>query len=144
VGQVDDDNDNEEGGNELVFNDVPTLTFYETLGVGEPIIYARRKATNKKSNHQMMVLLLDLPMLLRKVLIQLQPSQQGGAKRRFKLGLRINYMIAVIQSLKLLTTRVSLEGKRRRDMLPLKTIILGLKKSYNRNLRHLFYVLLLF
>jgi len=43
--QVDDDNDNEEGGNELAFYDDPTLnwtTVYETSGVGEPIIYSRR------------------------------------------------------------------------------------------------------
>jgi len=40
----------------------------------------------KENNHQVVVLLLDLPMLVRKVEGQLQP-QQGGAKRRFKLGL---------------------------------------------------------
>jgi len=38
-------------------------------------------------------------MLIRKVQLQLQP-QQGWAKRIFKLGLRMNYMIAMILSLK--------------------------------------------
>ncbi|XP_068503602.1 uncharacterized protein [Phaseolus vulgaris] len=49
VGQVDDDT--EDGGNELVFDDDPTLnwaTVYEASGVGEPIIYTRRQATNKR------------------------------------------------------------------------------------------------
>jgi len=48
VGQVDDDNDNEEVGNELVFYDDPTLnwtTVYEASGLGEPITYTRRQAS---------------------------------------------------------------------------------------------------
>jgi len=51
VGKVDDDNDNEEGGNELVFHDDLTLnwaTIYEVSGIGEPIVYTRRQATNKR------------------------------------------------------------------------------------------------
>ena len=51
VGEVDDDNDNEEGGNDLVFHDDPTLnwaTVYEASGIGEPVVYTRRQATNKR------------------------------------------------------------------------------------------------
>jgi len=62
------------------------------------------------------VLLLDLPKLLKEVQVQLQP-QQGMAKRILKLGLRTNCMIALILSLKdCLTIRVDLKEKRRRDM----------------------------
>ena len=51
VGEVDDDNDNEEGGNDLVFHDDPNLnwaTVYEASGIGEPVVYTRRQATNKR------------------------------------------------------------------------------------------------
>ena len=50
---------------------------------------------------------------------QATSTQQGGAKTRFKLGLGINCMIALILSLKnyLTLTSVSLKGKRMRDML---------------------------
>ncbi|XP_027911484.1 uncharacterized protein LOC114170198 [Vigna unguiculata] len=44
-------NDNEEGGNDLVFHDDPTLnwaTIYEALGIGELVVYTRRQATNKR------------------------------------------------------------------------------------------------
>ncbi|WVZ25106.1 hypothetical protein V8G54_003650 [Vigna mungo] len=41
VVEVDDDNDNEEGGNELA-------TVYEASSIGEPIVYTRRQATNKR------------------------------------------------------------------------------------------------
>ena len=50
-GQVDDDNDNEEVGNELVFDDDPTLnwaTVYEASSLGEPIKYTRRQASDKR------------------------------------------------------------------------------------------------
>jgi len=46
----------------LVFNDDPSLNraiVYETSSVGEPIIYAKIKGI-KESNHQVVVLLLDL------------------------------------------------------------------------------------
>jgi len=46
VGQVDDNNDNEECPNELVFYDDPTLnwvTIYEASSLREPIIYTRRR-----------------------------------------------------------------------------------------------------
>ena len=65
MGEVDDDNNNEEGGsNDLVFHDDHTLNWvivYEASSIGEQIVYTRRQATNKR------VLLLDLPILLRKV-----------------------------------------------------------------------------
>jgi len=51
VGQVDDDNGNEKVGNELVFDDDPTLnwaTVYEASGLGEPITYTRRQAFSKR------------------------------------------------------------------------------------------------
>jgi len=51
VGQVDDDNDNEEAGNELVIDNDPTLnwiTVHEAFGLGEPITYTRRQATSKR------------------------------------------------------------------------------------------------
>lgn len=51
VGEVDDDNDNEEGANDLVFDDDPSLnwaTVYEASGIGEPVVYTRRQATNKR------------------------------------------------------------------------------------------------
>jgi len=51
VGEVDDDNDNEEGGNDLVFHDDPALnwaTVYEASGIGEPVVYTRRQTTNKR------------------------------------------------------------------------------------------------
>ena len=49
--EVDDDNDNEEGGNDLVFHDDPTLIWaiiYEASGIGELVVYTRRQATNKR------------------------------------------------------------------------------------------------
>ena len=51
VGQVDDDNDNEEAGNELVFDDGPTLnwaTVYKGSSLRESITYTRRQATGKR------------------------------------------------------------------------------------------------
>jgi len=51
VGQVDDDNDNEEVRNELVFDDDRTLnwaTVYEASDLGEPITYIRRQTSGKR------------------------------------------------------------------------------------------------
>ena len=51
VGEVDDNNDNEERGNDLVFHDDPTLNWaiiYEASDIGEPVAYTRRQATNKR------------------------------------------------------------------------------------------------
>jgi len=45
VGEVDEDNDNEKGFNDLVFDDDLTLnwpTIYEASRIGEPIVYTRR------------------------------------------------------------------------------------------------------
>jgi len=44
------DDDNEEGGNELVFMMIPLVIeqqFYEASGVEELIVYTKRQATNK-------------------------------------------------------------------------------------------------
>jgi len=104
----------------------------------------------KKSNHQVVVLLLDLPMLLRKVQVQLQ-HQPRRVKRRLKLGFKMNCMIALILSFKdyLTLRRVFQKGKRRKNiphwMVILKIIMLGLKKNLMiRNLIDLFYDLFLF
>ena len=51
VREVDDDNDSEDGGNELVFDDDPTLNWeivYEALGIREPIVYTWRQTTYKR------------------------------------------------------------------------------------------------
>jgi len=51
VGKEYDDNDNEEGGNDLVFHDDRTLnwvTVYEASGIEEPVVYTRRQITNKR------------------------------------------------------------------------------------------------
>ena len=51
VKEVDDDNNNEDRGNELVFYDDPTLnwaTVYEASGIGELVVYTRRQANNKR------------------------------------------------------------------------------------------------
>ena len=115
--QVNDDNDNEEVGNEFVFEDYLTLnwaTVYEASGLGKPITYTRTQTTGKRKKPSSGVLLLDLPMILKKVQVQLQP-QQGRAKRIFKLRLRMNCMITLIMSLKnyLTLTRLFLKEKRR-------------------------------
>ena len=51
VGEVDDDNDNEEEGNDLVFHDDLTLNWanvYEASDIREPVVYTRRQATIKR------------------------------------------------------------------------------------------------
>ena len=50
VKQVNDDNNNEEAGNELDFDDDSTVnwaTVYKTFGLWELITYTRRQATGK-------------------------------------------------------------------------------------------------
>ena len=51
VGEVDDDNNNEDEGNELVFDDDLSLywaTVYEASGIEELVVYTRRQTTNKR------------------------------------------------------------------------------------------------
>jgi len=51
VRQVDDANDNEGERNDLVFDEDPTLNWaivYEVSRVGEPVVYTRRKTSNKR------------------------------------------------------------------------------------------------
>jgi len=51
VGEVDDDNDNEDMGNELVFNDDLTLnwaTIYEASSIGETIVYTKETSNQLK------------------------------------------------------------------------------------------------
>ena len=67
-----------------------------------------------------MVLLLDLPMLLRKIKVQLQHNPKR-VKRRLKFKFKMNCVIVLIPSLKdyLTLTRFSQKQKRKRDMPPL-------------------------
>ncbi|WVZ04026.1 hypothetical protein V8G54_024832 [Vigna mungo] len=67
---------------------------YETSGIGEPIVYTRRQATNKRKQPPSGGIVIGSPMLLRKVQVQLQlQHQQGRVKGRLKLGFRMNCII---------------------------------------------------
>lgn len=146
VGQV-DDNDKKRGS-ELVFYDdfqilVRPLFMKLQVLVSQQFIQGEKQAI-KESKHQVVVLLLHLPKLPKMEEVQLWPQHKGSAKRRFKLGLIMNWnFIALTLTQKILKnyytlTKLSLKGKRT-DMphwITLK-MMLGLKRcEMIRNLRY--------
>jgi len=112
VEEVDDDNDNEEGGNDLFFHDDPTLNWaivYEASGIGEPVVYTRRQTTNKRKQPSSDDIVIGSSHASKKrpgATPTLTQSKKG--KERTQIQVQMNCMIAPIPSLKdyLILTRV--------------------------------------
>jgi len=89
VGQVDDDNDNEDGEMSsflmMILHLIGQL-FVKLQVVGESRIYTRRKRTIKESNHQVMVLLLDLPFASKKGPDETSTPVGGKDKEKIEFG----------------------------------------------------------
>jgi len=74
-------------GNELVFDNEPTYnwaTVYEVSGVGEPIIYTRRKANNKRNQPSSGGIFIRSFQVSKKEEVQLWPQHMGRAKRQLE------------------------------------------------------------